>query len=373
MQAPSAIMMWYQECGMKMDKAKIKSLLIYENATVKQAMQKLNETAQKILFVTDERNRLLGTVTDGDIRRAIIRGSGFTDGIDAIMNRKYAFLRWKPASLVEEAKELMVAREIEQLPILDEEGVVVDVILWTDILDRKPNLVPMQSHTNYVVIMAGGKGTRMDPFTRIFPKPLIPIGEKTIIEVIMDRFHKSGFQRFILTLNYKKEYIKIFLHESNMPYSVEWVEEPDFMGTAGSLSLLKDKLQETFIVANCDSLLDVNMSEVIAWHKEQGAAMTVVGCYNEVKIHFGVLELGNGKLQRILEKPTHDVIINTGIYVMEPHVINYIGDGKEVNMDELIGTLITADENVTVYPIHSGWLDIGRWDQYKQALRDYEF
>jgi len=259
------------------------------------------------------------------------------------------------------------------LPILDKEGVVVDVIFWTDLVDRKPLIVPVQLHTNSVVIMAGGKGTRMDPFTRIFPKPLIPIGEKTIIEVIMDRFHKSGFQKFILTLNYKKEYIKIFLHESNMPYSVEWVEESDFMGTAGSLSLLKDKLKETFIVANCDSLLDVNVSEVLAWHKEQGAAMTVIGCYNEVKIHFGVLELGNGKLQRILEKPTHDVIVNTGIYVMEPHVINYIDDGKEINMDKLIGKLIENDENVTVYPIRSGWLDIGRWDQYKQALRDYEF
>jgi len=356
-----------------MQKNKLKSLLIPLDTTIKQAMQNLNESAQQILFVTDERMRLLGTVTDGDIRRAIIRGSGFTDGMAAIMNRKYTFLRWNPASLVEEAKELMVGKEIEQLPILDEEGVVVDVILWTDILDRKPHPSPMQSHTNYVVIMAGGKGTRMDPFTRIFPKPLIPIGEKTIIEVIMDRFHKSGFQKFVLTLNYKKEYIKIFLHESDMPYSVEWVEEPDFMGTAGSLSLLKDKLQETFIVANCDSLLDIDVSEVLAWHKERGAAMTVIGCYNEVKIHFGVLELGNGKLQRILEKPTHDVIINTGIYVMEPHVISYIDDGKQENMDKLIGKLIDADENVTVYPIHSGWLDIGRWDQYKQALRDYEF
>jgi len=356
-----------------MQKDKLKSLLVPPDITIKQAMQNLNESAQQILFVTDEHLRLLGTVTDGDIRRAIIRGSGFTDGIDAIMNRKYSFLRWKPTSLVEEAKELMVGREIEQLPILDEEGVVVDVILWTDMLDRKSQPAPILPHTNYVVIMAGGKGTRMDPFTRIFPKPLIPIGEKTIIEVIMDRFHKSGFQKFILTLNYKKEYIKIFLHESDMPYSVEWVEETDFMGTAGSLSLLKDKLQETFIVANCDSLLDVNVSDVLAWHKEQGAAMTVIGCYNEVKIHFGVLELGNGKLQRILEKPTHDVIINTGIYIMEPHVINYIDDGKEENMDKLIGKLIAADENVTVYPIHSGWLDIGRWDQYKQALRDYEF
>jgi dTDP-glucose pyrophosphorylase len=356
-----------------MYKEKLNSLLIPVYTTVKQAMQKLDETAEKILFVVDDKKRLLATLTDGDIRRAIIRGSGFTDSIDTVMNQKYVFLRWKPTPLVEEAKELMVVKEIEQLPILDEEGAIVDVILWTDVLDRKPLMTPVQSYMNYVVIMAGGKGTRMDPFTRIFPKPLIPIEEKPIIEVIMDRFYKSGFQKFILTLNYKKEYIKIFLRESNMPYSVEWVEEPVFMGTAGSLSLLRDKLQETFIVANCDSLLDINVGEVLDWHKKQNAAMTVIGCYNEVKIHFGVLELGDGKLKRILEKPTHDVIINTGIYVMEPNVINYIDNGKEENMDRLIGKLIEADEKVTVYPIHSGWLDIGRWDQYKQALRDYEF
>lgn len=356
-----------------MEKNKLKSILVRPGTTMKQAMQDLNESAQKILFVTDEHRRLLGTLTDGDIRRAIIRGSGFADRIDTIMNRRYTFLKAESTSLAEEAKELMVAKEIEQLPVLDEEGVVVDVILWTDVVESKHLVAPVQLRTNSVVIMAGGKGTRMDPFTRIFPKPLIPVGEKTIVELIMDQFHKSGFHKFILTLNYKKEYIKIFLQESNMPYSVEWVEEADFMGTAGSLSLLKGKLRETFIVTNCDSLLDVNVSEVLAWHKKQGAAMTVIGCCNEVKIHFGVLELGNGKLQRILEKPTHDVIVNTGIYVMEPHVINYINDGKEEDMDKLIGKLIAAEENVTVYPINSGWLDIGRWDQYKRALRDYEF
>ncbi len=358
---------------MKMDKSKIKSLLISENTAIKKAMENLNESAQKILFVIDDHLRLLGTVTDGDIRRALINGTRFSDQVESIMNKEYSFVRWSPTFLLEKAKDLMVDNEIEQLPVLDEDGVVVNVILWTDILGRRPKPPLSPLYENYVVIMAGGKGTRMDPFTRIFPKPLIPIGEKTVIELIMDSFYKNGFKRFVLTLNYKKEYIKLFLRECNMPYSVEWVEESDFMGTAGSLTLLKHKLRETFIVANCDSLLDFDVSDVLRWHKEQGAAMTVVGCYNEVKIHFGVLELGNGKLQRILEKPSHDTIINTGIYVMEPHVIDYIDEGKSMDIDRLIGRAMAGREKVSVYPIHSGWLDIGRWDKYKQALRDYEF
>ena len=357
-----------------MEKAKIESLLISENSTIKQAMQNLNESAQKILFVTDEHQRLLGTITDGDIRRAIIEGAGFTEKIESIMNTNYSYIRWKRTSILEEAKELMVDKLVEQLPILNENNVLVDVILWRDVLDIKPQSakLPMRLHNNYVVIMAGGKGTRMDPFTRIFPKPLIPIGKKTIIEMIMDRFNKCGFQKFILTLNYKKEFIKLFFHESNLPYTVEWVEEPHFMGTAGSLSMLKEKLQETFIVANCDSLLDFDINEALDWHKTQGAAMTVIGCHNEVKINFGVLEFKNGKLKRILEKPTYDSIINTGIYLIEPKVISYIEENKEIDMDILIGKAIQNNENVIVYPINSGWIDFGRWDQYKQALRDYE-
>mgnify|MGYP001417898435 CR=1 FL=1 len=355
-----------------MDEKKLKSLFVVPGITIKEAMRRLDESAQKILFVTDERLRLLGTVTDGDLRRAIINGSCFTDKIDAFMNRNFAFLPWKASSRLAAAKELMVSREIEQLPILDEDGVVVDVILWTDVVGGKSSKEPVAMHDNYVVIMAGGKGSRMDPFTRIFPKPLVPIGERTIMEVIMDRFFRSGFRKFILTLNYKKEYIKMFLRECESPYAVEWVEEEDFLGTAGSLSLLKDKLTETFLVANCDSLLDIDTSEVLTWHREHGAAMTVVGCYNEVKIHYGVLEMGEGRLQRLLEKPTHDVIVNTGIYVMEPRLIDYIASEEEMQMDRLISSLIAAGENVCVYPIRSGWIDIGRWDQYKQVLRDYD-
>jgi dTDP-glucose pyrophosphorylase len=331
-------------------------------------MQKLNETAEKILFVVDENDKLLGTVTDGDIRRGIINNVGFQDSIEGVIQRKFTAIKQGIPEINAYAKQMMVERKIEQIPILDENNVIVDVILWTDFLGEEVHLQTPTLKQNYVVIMAGGKGTRLDPFTKILPKPLIPIGSKTVIELIMERFYRYGFYNFIYTLNYKKEYLKLYLKENNFPYSIEWVEEPDFSGTAGSLTLLQDKLKDTFFVVNCDSLLDSDFEEILKWHKENDAAMTIIGCHNEVKIPFGVLELSNGRLERILEKPVHDVIINTGIYVMEPHVISYIPKGRVVDMNEVID-LISKKEKVSIYPISTGWFDIGQWEEYKETVK----
>ena len=350
-----------------MEKTKLRSLLISTHQTIKRAMQELNETSEKILFVVDENDKLLGTVTDGDIRRGLINGSRFDDNLEKVMHKDFTAVTLDQSELKENIKRLMVENKFEQIPVLDHMGIIRDVVLWTDILGDKEKLKTHDIKPNQVVIMAGGKGTRLDPFTKILPKPLIPIGNKTVIELIMERFYKYGFCNFIYTLNYKKEYLKLYLKENNFPYSIEWVEEPDFLGTAGSLTLLQDKLKDTFFVVNCDSLLDSDFEEILKWHKENDAAMTIIGCHNEIKIPFGVLELSNGSLQRILEKPVHDVIINTGIYVMEPHVISCIPKGRVVDMNEVID-IINKKEKVSVYPISAGWFDIGQWEEYQKSI-----
>lgn len=351
-----------------MEKARLESLLVFIDTSIKDAMQRLNETAGKILFVVDENKRLLGTITDGDIRRGIINGKEFVDSVVNVMNKVFTAAADDNPNILEYAKQAMLKRKIEQIPVLDNKGRIIDLILWSDILDEKTNIIKPELKPNQIVIMAGGRGTRLDPFTKIFPKPLIPLGNKTIIELIMERFYKYGFYKFIYTLNYKKEYIKLFLSESDFPYSIEWVEEPEFLGTAGSLALLKDKIDGTFFVVNCDTLLDTNFGDVLAWHEEHKASITVVGCYNEFKIPFGVLDLSDGKLKQILEKPVHDVIINTGAYVMEPHILSYIPQGKSVDMNELIGG-ICAKEKISVFPISSGWFDIGQWEEYSKTLK----
>lgn len=350
-----------------MDKTKLKSLLIPTDITIKQAMQKLSETQERILFVVDKKDKLLGTITDGDIRRGLINGIGFDNNVESLMHKDFIYISTKIKDIENRAKQLMLDTKIEQIPVLNENGEIVNVILWTDILMEKEDTKTKRLYQNHVVIMAGGKGTRLDPFTKILPKPLIPIGNKPVIELIMERFYKYGFHKFIYTLNYKKEYLKLYLKESSFPYAIDWVEEDDFLGTAGGISLLKDKVKDTFFVINCDSLLDVDFEEILGWHKEHNAAITIIGCHNEVKIPFGVLKLSNGRLEKIVEKPVHDVIINTGAYVMEPRIISFIPDGKPIDMNKLI-ELVAEKEKVSVYPISTGWFDIGQWEEYKKSI-----
>lgn len=349
-----------------MDKSKLSSLLISPDATIKQAMQKLNENGEKILFVSADSGRLLATVTDGDIRRGIVNGIQFIDRIEQIMHKKFISIKHNTPNIENHARKIMLETMIQYIPVVDDNGAILDAIQWTDILGER-YIFPTKQSENHVVIMAGGKGTRLDPFTRILPKPLIPIGEKPIIELIMENFYQQGFYKFIYTLNYRKEYIKLFLSESKLPYEIGWVEENEFLGTAGSLSLLKDKVSDSFFVINCDTLLNVNFYDILKWHKEHMASITIVGCHNEFKIPFGVLQITDGRLERIAEKPVHDLIINTGVYVVEPSVIQYIPKNTRMDMNALIET-VSSQGKVTVYPIYNGWFDIGQWDEYRKNV-----
>ncbi len=354
-----------------MDIAKLRTLLISSETTLKESMQKLDDTAEQILFVTDEDNNLLGTVTDGDIRRGLLNGCDFSEKVDKVMFRNFVSIFDDEPGKEEMAKVIMIKKKIEQIPILDKNNHIIDAVLWTDIFDKDELVKQKPSFQNYVVIMAGGKGTRLDPFTKILPKPLIPIGDKPIIEHIMEKFYQYGFSKFVYTLNFKKEYLKLYFRENKFPYTIDWVEETEFLGTAGSIYLLKDKVREPFFVVNCDSLLEVDFEDVLIWHKEHNAFITIVGCHNEVKIPFGVLELANGKLENILEKPVHDIIINTGVYVMDPRIFSYIPVDRHMDMNSLI-ELVIEKEKVSVYPISNGWFDLGQWAEYKRSIEKIE-
>lgn len=352
-----------------MEKAKLQTLLVSPRISIKEAMQKLDDTAERILFVVEKGSRLVGTITDGDIRRGIIHGMSFKDEVGKLMHKDFSTVSSDTQDLMQHIKDIMLKDKLERIPVVNGKGVIEDVVSWTDILGDRSRTSPVTTHSNPVVIMAGGKGLRLDPFTKILPKPLIPIGEKTVIELIMEKYYKYGFCRFKYTLNYKKEYIKIFLRENDFKtYEIGWVEEKESMGTVGSLSLLRDQLKETFFVTNCDSLLDADFGQILNWHKQYDAAITIVGCHNEVKIPFGVLEISDGKLKNMTEKPVHDIIINTGVYVMEPRVLSYIPDGKAMDITELIG-LVAKKEKISVYTIFGGWFDIGQWEEYKDSLK----
>ncbi len=350
--------------------SKIDKLLIKEHSKIKDAMSQLSANTMQILLVVNDDDIMVGTVTDGDIRRGLLNGLGFSEGIREIMHRDFVSVRAGSSDLKYAAEKLMAETSLKQIPVLDDSRKVRDIILWSDLFNLSEKK-EREKQDNQVVIMAGGKGKRLDPFTRILPKPLIPVGDKPVIEVIMDRFYKYGFYKFIYTLNYKKEYLKLFLRDNPFPYDIDWVEENDFLGTAGSLSLLKDKLIDTFFVINCDSLLDIDVSELLKWHKDQEASITIVGCHNEINIPFGVLEMSDGRLDKIVEKPVHDVIINTGLYVMEPHVLSQFKTDIPIDMNNFIET-VSKGEKISVFPIYGGWLDIGKWEEYKKSLKELE-
>lgn len=348
-----------------MEKVRLDSLLISADTTIKEAMLRLDKTAERIVFVVDKKRVILGTITDGDIRRGLIHGMKFSDKVSKIMHRDYITVGNDASDKYRKVRSIMLENEIEQIPVVDEKKRIVDLIVWTDIFGDKPAIE--RSFNNPVVIMAGGKGARLEPFTRILPKPLIPIGEKTIVEIIMEKFSLCGFKNFIFTLNYKKEYIKLFFKENKFPYSIDWVEEPESMGTAGSLSLLNDKIKDTFIVSNCDILVEADYADVLKWHKENGNLVTLIGCHKEVEIPYGILEMNNGTLKRFIEKPNYDVLINTGLYVLEPEVISLIRKPKFMDMNHLID-LASKKGKVSVYPVHGGWFDLGQWEEYNKTV-----
>ncbi len=350
-----------------MDKVKLKSLMVPSDTTLKGGMQKLNTIGGKILFVVGDREVLLGTITDGDIRRGLINGLKFSDKVEKVMFEDFISIPYHEQDKMEKARILMLEKLVEQIPILDKGKSIIDVILWTDVFGEEKALESKQFFTNPVVIMAGGKGTRLNPFTKILPKPLVPIGEKPVIEIIMEKFYQKGFHNFIFTLNYKKEYIKMFLRENDFPYSIDWVEEGDYLGTAGSLCLLKDNVKEPFFVINSDIILSANYIDILKWHKEHNNLMTLIGCHKEIQVPYGILELDHGALKNFVEKPNYDVIINTGAYVLEPEILRMIPSNKYMDMNTLIEK-VSKRGKVSVYPIHDGWTDVGKWEEYKKSL-----
>tara|TARA_B100000315_G_scaffold127921_1_gene117639 strand:+ start:12104 stop:13186 length:1083 start_codon:yes stop_codon:yes gene_type:complete len=353
-----------------MKKATLKSILISADTNIKQSMQKLVETGQKILLVVNEYERISATITDGDIRKGIISGLKLTCAVKEIMNKRFVSINASQPDLRNKARELMQQHGIEHIPVIDKKGGVIDVILWIDYLSQEKNTRPKTKFQNPVVIMAGGKGTRLDPFTKMFPKPLIPFGEKPIIECIMERFYQNGYYRFFVVVNYKKEMIKVYFKETEVPFEIEFIEEEEYYGTAGGLTLLKKKLDKTFIVTNCDTILDGDKTDFLRWHEEKDNLITIVGSHKELDVPYGILNMKNGSLDDIDEKPKYDLFVNTGTYVFNPEALNVLADKEYIDMNKFIDKIkYNGSDRVGVYPHWGGWFDIGHWDEYNKSLK----
>jgi dTDP-glucose pyrophosphorylase/CBS domain-containing protein len=344
----------------------VESISIDRGRTFLQGIHQLNELNSYILLVVDADGRMVGTVTDGDIRKAISSGVPFSDPIDKVCNRNYKYLKTRDDDA---ALGFFEDYGIRRIPVIDDGGRVIDIMLIEDALARSD----LKHRERKVVVMAGGKGSRLDPITRVVPKPLLPLGDRPVIEHIMDSFHEQGYRDFVISVNYKKDYIKSYFSEKpDMPYRVSYVEEESFMGTAGSLSLMKDILTETFFLTNCDILVDMSYRSAYREHVKQRNAITVVGVLKNINVPYGVITIKDGEFVYIDEKPDYHFVVNAGVYIIEPECLDLIdvnGAGNGLfHMTDLIKRTHAGGMKIGVFPAHRKWVDIGQWNDYNKLV-----
>lgn len=344
----------------KLDKFKGKATL-----TIIEAMKRMDENGNGILFIIDDEERLTGTLTDGDIRRWIIKGGELDTEV-------YRLVHTNPRYLKEMDKTdyivYMVQNRIRSLPIIDNDGKIVDVVFnLYDMPDGGQNNKKSLGRIP-VIIMAGGKGTRLYPYTKILPKPLIPIGEVPILERIIQRFHEAGAEEFYLTVNYRKEMIKSYFSEVKERYRIEYIDEEQPLGTGGSLRLIKKRFTSPIIITNCDTLIEADYGEIVRFHRESGNAITIVSSLKNMVIPYGVIHMQEGgMIERMEEKPVLSHFINTGMYVMEPEHISLIPEGVAYHMTQLVQQMIDEKLKVGVYPIsENSFLDMGELEEMKK-------
>lgn len=333
--------------------------------TISNAIETLDRAEGNICLVVDDESRLLGTVTDGDIRRGILRGLALTDSIDAVMNKDPVV--GHPDQSKADIKQAMRNRRVRQLPIVDMNGHVISLHLYDD-LNASDSVAPRD---NLVVLMAGGDGLRLRPLTEELPKPLLKVGNKPLLERILESFIDYKFHNFAISVNYKSELIRDYFGDgSKWNVSIQYLQENEKLGTAGSLSLIENNYDQPVIVMNGDVLTQVNFDSLLAFHSEQGAdAMMCVRNY-DLQIPYGVVETADAGITAIAEKPLQRFLVNAGIYVLEPRALSLIPYDTPFDMTDLFRLLIDQQRETAVFPIREYWLDIGHMDDYQRANDD---
>lgn len=331
--------------------------------TLRFAMKQLDETARKVLFVVED-SRLLGSLTDGDLRRFLLAGGNLDKTV-----YEAAFKKPRIAGSREDAVQALKTADFCAMPVLDNDGQIIDIVFDDEPQDQKYAKLDLP-----VVIQAGGKGTRLDPYTRVLPKPLIPVGELPIMEHILQRFERYGCSRFHVIINHKKQLIKAYFAENEHHYDIRWYDEEKPLGTGGGLAMLRGILRETFFLTNCDILLLSDLDKILQFHRVNHNAVTMVCAYKNVTIPYGVIETGeNGAILAMKEKPEFSFQTNTGIYLVEPEILDDIQPGFSVGFPDIIEQQMKKGRRVAAYPVsENDWLDMGQHGELeKMRVRLY--
>lgn len=337
--------------------------LIAPNVSVRKVLEVMSESCLQVALVVDPERRLLGTVTDGDIRRAILKDMDLNGPVSTIM-----FTACTTASENDSREDILTrmrSMEIRQIPILDDNRSVVGLKLLMDMVDKP-------KRDNRVVLMAGGLGSRLQPLTNECPKPLLKVGGKPILETIMQSFIEHGFHSFHISVNYKAEMIELYFGDgSRWGVTIDYLRETEKLGTAGCLSLFPTRPLDTFLVMNGDLLTRVNFEQMLAFHHENRAMATMGIRKYDFQVPFGVVEVDNHRLISLQEKPLHQFFVNAGVYAFQPEVLDCIQPDTPMDMPELFQRLMDKGEAACTFPIHEYWLDIGRTDDYDRANGEY--
>lgn len=333
--------------------------IVDKECSVIDAMQKINKNAKGVVYVCEDQI-ICGSITDGDIRRHILNEGSISDNVITIMNPNPSFCYASDQDIVQSK---MLQQHIRSMPILDDQNHLVDIIFINEEIDIKRQQLNIP-----VVIMAGGKGTRLYPYTQILPKPLIPIGEKTITEHIMSRFEEYGCCHFDMIVNYKKHFIKSYFLDNESTADVDFIEESEFLGTGGGLKLLEGKCQDTFFMTNCDILIEEDYAKILEYHKKNNNIITMVCAEKNMVIPYGTVEVSReGQALALKEKPSLSFITNTGFYVIEPEFLSIVPENTFIHITDVIQKCIDSKKNVGVYKIsEEKWLDMGQMEEMER-------
>lgn len=349
-----------------MNIAKIENRSVSSCSSLLSALKQMDKQKVKMLFVF-EKDIFISILTIGDIQRAIVNNIALETPVSKVVrcNKKFAHV----GDPMDEIRRKMLDLRAECMPVLDEKGNLADVIFWRDLFEKEETDLRPKIDLP-VVIMAGGKGTRLKPITNVIPKPLVPVGEKTILEVILDQFEGIGCHKFYMSVNYKADMMKYYLSQLNHQYDIEFFMEDKPLGTIGSVSLLKGKITTPFFVSNCDSINEQDYRDVWDYHINNHNDMTIVTMVKSFKIPYGVIETGeNGLMTALKEKPEQTYQVNTGVYILNPELIEEIPEGEFFHITHLMEKVQLRGGRVGCFPVseHS-WRDMGEWPEYLKMI-----
>ena len=341
----------------------IENIKLRQNATIKEALGIIDSGAMQIALVVDDNDKLLGTLTDGDIRRGILRGLDLDSSIETIVFKEPAIA--KISSTKEEILKIALSKKLHQIPIVDDNGIVLD-------LKEIEELVEPKIKTSRVILMVGGLGTRLRPLTQDTPKPMLKVGNKPILQTIVEKFAEYGFVNITMCVNFNASIIRDYFGDGKeFGVNIDYVLEQKRMGTAGALSLLKERPSEPFFVMNGDLLTNVNFEHIFNYHTLHKATATMCVREYDYEVPYGVVKMNDNKITAIAEKPVQKFFVSAGIYMLSPEILDFIPQDEFYDMPTLFEKAIAQDKNVISFPIHEYWIDIGRLEEYQKANEEY--